>query len=169
MKIMLGVDDSSFSQAAVQSVIDQIQPKGTEVQVVHAIEPISAYFSAEWFPHFVPQVEEVEQDRVKQAASLVEKVCAKLRKAGFRTSQAILHGDARAALLDRAGKWKPDLIVVGSHGLKGVNRLLMGSVSEAVVQHAPCSVQVVRLQAAANAGRGKTRAGVHKTVKTGRR
>jgi nucleotide-binding universal stress UspA family protein len=158
MKITLGVDDSRFSQEAVQSVIEQFRPRGTEVQVVHVIEPISAYFSAEWFPHFVPHVEKVEQDRLKQAGALVEKVCAKLRKAGFRTSPAILRGDARAALLNRAGEWKPDLIVVGSHGLKGLNRLLMGSVSEAVIRHAACSVQIVRVQAAAKPGRRRSRA-----------
>jgi nucleotide-binding universal stress UspA family protein len=90
---------------------------------------------------------------------------AKLRKAGFRTSQAIVRGDARAALLDRAGEWKPDLIVVGSHGLKGLNRLLMGSVSEAVVRHAACSVQVVRVQRNARPGRPKPRTGRHKAAR----
>jgi nucleotide-binding universal stress UspA family protein len=169
MRIVLGVDDSSFSQEAVHSVMEQFRPKGTEVQVVHAIEPISAYFSAEWFPHFVPRVEAVEQDRLKQAGALVEKVCAKLRKAGFRTSQVIVRGDARAALLDRAGEWKPDLIVVGSHGLKGLNRLLMGSVSEAVVRHAACSVQVVRVRRNARLGRPKPRTGRHNAAGSRRR
>jgi nucleotide-binding universal stress UspA family protein len=154
MKILLGVDDSRFSQEAVQSVIQQVRPRGTRIYVVHAIEPISGYFSAEYFPHLVSQAENVEQDRLKHASALVEKVCAKLRKAGLRASHSVLRGDARRVLLDEAAKWKPDLIVVGSHGLKGLNRLLMGSVSEAVVRHAACSVQVVRVQAASPVKRG---------------
>ncbi len=145
MKLLLAVDESPFSQKAVQSVIDDFRPKDTQVQVVNVIEPIGAYFSAEWFPHLTPYTEKVEQEREKQANALVESVCAKLGKAGFRNSKIILRGDARAAILDRASEWKPDLIVVGSHGLKGLNRLLMGSVSEAVVRHAPCSVQIVRV------------------------
>jgi nucleotide-binding universal stress UspA family protein len=168
MKIMLGVDESRFSEEAVQNVLEQFRPRGTEVQVVHVIQPISAYFSAEWFPHFVPKVEGVEQDRAKQAGALLNKVCAKLRKAGFRTSQTVLHGDARAALLDQAAKWKPDLIVMGSHGLKGLNRLLMGSVSEAVVRHATCSVQVVRVEAATEPGGRKSGTHVHKVVRSRR-
>jgi nucleotide-binding universal stress UspA family protein len=148
MKILVAVDESPFSQQAVRVVAEQFQPKNAEVQVVNAVEPISAYFSAEYFPHITRDTEEIESERQKQAEALVEKACAKLGQAGFRCSQAVLHGDARAAILDQAKKWKPDLIVVGSHGLKGLNRLLMGSVSEAIVRHAECSVQVVRLRAA---------------------
>ena len=144
MKLLLAVDESPFSQKAVQSVIDHFRPKDTQVQVVNVIEPIGAYFSAEWFPHLTPYTEKVEKEREKQANALVESVCAKLGKAGFRNSKIVLRGDARAAILDRASEWKPDLIVVGSHGLKGLNRLLMGSVSDAVVRHAPCSVQKPR-------------------------
>ncbi len=146
MKLLLAVDESPFSQEAVQSVIDHFRPKDTQVQVVNVVEPIEAYFSAEWFPHFTPYTEKVEQEREKQADALVENVCAKLGKAGFRSSKIVLRGDARAAILDRASEWKPDLIVVGSHGLKGLNRLLMGSVSDAVVRHAACSVQIVRVR-----------------------
>ena len=169
MKVLLAVDESPFSQEAVQSVLDQFGPKDTQVQVVNVVEPISAYFSAEWFPHFTPYAEKVEQEREKQAGALVQDVCAKLTKAGFRNSKIILRGDARAAILDRASEWKPDLIVVGSHGLKGLNRLLMGSVSDAVVRHAPCSVQVVRLRPAAKRDARKPRTRTRKAVKAKRR
>lgn len=158
MKILLAVDDSPFSQQALQHLIEEFRPRSMEVQVVHAVEPISTYFSAEYFPHFVPYVENVEQDRLKQARALVEKVCTKLRKAGFRNRNTIVHGDARTAILELARQWKPDLIVLGSHGLKGLNRLLMGSVSEAVMRHAPCSVQVVRVQHAVQPVKPRPRA-----------
>jgi len=146
MKVLLAVDESPYSQAAAQSVIDQFRPKDTEVQVLTAVEPVAAYFSAEGFPHLTSYTEEVEQEREKQATELVENVCAKLGKAGFRNSKIVLRGDARAAILDHANEWKPDLIVVGSHGLRGLNRMLMGSVSDAVARHAPCSVQIVRVR-----------------------
>jgi nucleotide-binding universal stress UspA family protein len=169
MKILLAVDGSPFSQQAAQVLIEEFRPRNTEVQVVHAVEPIAAYFSAEYFPHFVPYVENVEQDRLKQGRALVEKVCAKLRKAGFRSSNAIAHGDARAAILELARQWKPDLIVLGSHGLKGLNRLLMGSVSEAVMRHAPCSVQVVRVQQAVKGAKPRPRTRARKAASLRRR
>jgi len=144
MKILLGVDGSTCSRRAVDALIEQFRPDSTEVCVVHAIEPISAYFSAEYFPHFVPKVEEIELDRAKEADALVDKVCIELAKKGFCTCRSVLKGDARVVLLDSAARWKPDLIVIGSHGLRGLNRLLMGSVSETVARHATCSVQIVR-------------------------
>ena len=169
MKILLAIDESPFSQEAVQSVTEQFRPRDTEVQVVNVVEPIGAYFSAEWFPHFTPYTAKVEQERLKQAGALVQNVCAKLGKAGFRNSEAILQGDARAAILDRAHQWRADLIVVGSHGLKGLNRLLMGSVSDAVARHAPCSVQVVRIRPGPKRGARKSRSRSRKAAKPRRR
>jgi nucleotide-binding universal stress UspA family protein len=167
MKVLLAVDESPFSQAAVQSLIDQFRPKNTRVQVVNVIEPITAYFSAEGFPHLTSDTAEIEQEREKQAGELVQGVCAKLGKAGFRSGKAVLHGDARAAILDRASEWNADLIVLGSHGLKGLNRLLMGSVSDAVARHATCSVQIVRVQADTKE-RGRRRRPSRKAAKSKR-
>lgn len=166
MKVLLAVDESPFSQAAVQSLIDRFRTKNTQVQVVNVIEPITAYFSAEGFPHLTSDTAEIEQEREKQGGELIRNVCAKLGKAGFRSSKAVLHGDARAAILDRAGEWKADLIVVGSHGLKGLNRLLMGSVSDAVARHAACSVQIVRVQAGTKERGRKRRTPSRKAAKS---
>ncbi len=51
---------------------------------------------------------------------------------------------AKDAIIDTAQDWRADLIVVGSHGRRGLSRFLLGSVSQAVVAHAPCSVAVIR-------------------------
>lgn len=53
-------------------------------------------------------------------------------------------GTPEEAILDEAEKWDADLIVVGSHGFKGLDRFLLGSVSHDVAIHAPCSVEIVR-------------------------
>jgi nucleotide-binding universal stress UspA family protein len=53
-------------------------------------------------------------------------------------------GEPRALILDVAEAWEADLIVVAAHGRRGLDRLLMGSVSEAVATYAPCSVEVIR-------------------------
>ena len=53
-------------------------------------------------------------------------------------------GDPRNAILDQAQGWQADLVVLGSHGRHGLDRMLMGSVSETVAIHAACSVEVIR-------------------------
>jgi len=144
MKILLAIDDSLFSQAATKTLLEHYRTQDTEVRVLSVVEPISVYISADAFPHYVPQVEEIEKDRGKQATELVNRVARDLRTAGFKASEVVDFGDAKSVIIDNAVKWGADLNVVGSHGLKGLNRFLMGSVSEAVVRHAPCSVEIVR-------------------------
>jgi nucleotide-binding universal stress UspA family protein len=68
----------------------------------------------------------------------------RLEVAHFTVTTEIRAGDARRVILDSAAEWHPDLIVLGSHGRHGLERLLLGSVSESVVRHASCSVSVVR-------------------------
>jgi nucleotide-binding universal stress UspA family protein len=142
---LLAIDDSKYSRAAIRKVVAQVRTKETTVCVLHVDEPITAYISAGMVPHFVPYVTEVERDRKQQGKALVRRAARELRKAGFKVSEAVEAGDPKAQIIDRAAEWKANLIVVGSHGLTGLNRFLMGSVSDAVVRHADCSVEVVRI------------------------
>jgi nucleotide-binding universal stress UspA family protein len=102
--------------------------------------------SADVFPHVTPQVEEIEEDRKTQATELVKQVAKQLRDAGFTTSELVDFGDAKTIIIDNAAKWGADLILMGSHGWKGLNRFLLGSVSDAVARHAPCSIEIVRIR-----------------------
>jgi nucleotide-binding universal stress UspA family protein len=155
MKILLAIDDSQYSQEATRTLLAQFRTQNTEVRVLSVVEPISVYVSADVFPHFTPQVEEIEQDRKAQATDLVGRVAKSLRDAGFTASQAVDFGDAKTTIIDNATKWGANLIVLGSHGWKGLNRFLLGSVSDAVARHAPCSVEIVRIPAAADTGKEK--------------
>jgi nucleotide-binding universal stress UspA family protein len=67
-----------------------------------------------------------------------------LASAGLKATAAVLSGNPKEVILEEAKKWNADLIVVGSHGRRGVKRFLLGSVSEAVAMNAHCSVVVVR-------------------------
>jgi nucleotide-binding universal stress UspA family protein len=153
MKILLAIDDSECSREAVRSVAARFRQKGTEVRVLHVVEPIAAYISAELIPHFVPHVAKVEEDRRKEAQVLVQRAARQLRQAGFATSELVDDGDPKEKIIDHAARWNADLIVVGSHGWKGLNRFLLGSVSESVVRHAGCSVEVVRIRGVAKRSR----------------
>jgi nucleotide-binding universal stress UspA family protein len=157
MRLLLPVDESDYSQAALRAVIAQVRRRSTEVRVLHVIEPTTAYVSAEYLPHLVHDTAEIERDRWRQARALVDRVVSALRRAEFKAAGVVDMGDPKRNILARAEKWNADLIVLGSHGLTGLNRFLMGSVSDAVSRHAGCSVQVVRVRprrdpAASNAG-----------------
>jgi nucleotide-binding universal stress UspA family protein len=141
MKILLAVDDSKFSDAALEAVIAQIPPQSTEVLVLHIVEPITLSSPPQMSPSYTPELE-IE---VREGHELVEREVQKLRAAGFKARGAVQTGDIRGKILDAAAESGVDLIVLGSHGRKGVQRFLLGSVAENVARHAPCSVQIVRL------------------------
>ena len=145
MRILLPVDNSPCSQEAVRSLMAEFQRRGAEVRVLHVIEPVAAYLTADMVPEIVVDNALIEAERLKQSTTLVANTSQTLRNAGFATTEAVERGDPKSVILDEAEKWRADLIVVGSHGLKGLNRFLLGSVSDAVSRHATCSVQVVRM------------------------
>ena len=151
MRLLLAVDESAFSEAAVNAVIEQFRPANADVHVYHAVEwlhemPQSFRFGEG--PTFDKDIQSSKAQSFKRATELVDRVAQRLQAAGFRTTTATSDADARHGILDSAAEWSADLIVIGSHGRKGLNRLLLGSIAEAVMRHASCSVQIVRLPSA---------------------
>lgn len=140
MKVLLAIDESKFSEAAAQALISQFRPQETEVRVLHVVEPIAIPVPPEMPVEYLAEL----KGQLEMAQELVEQVAKTLRAADFRVTAAVEKGDAKSVIVDQAAAWPADLILVGSHGRKGLARFLMGSVSEAVARHAPCSVQVVR-------------------------
>ena len=141
MKILLANDDSKFSEAAAKSLAGQFRPQDTEVRVLQVVEPIAISEPPQMSPGYYPELE----SQLSQAREAVDRVAKMLASAGFRVTTSVAAGDARSVILEDAAKWHADLIVLGSHGRKGLGRFFLGSVSEAVARHAHCSVQIVRI------------------------
>ncbi len=140
MRILLAIDGSRFSEAAAQAVAEQFQPQGTEVKVMNVVDlalPIPTSDAAGY-----------RKVSLKEGHELVQRAEDLLSKAGYKTSTEVEEGDPRSKIIEQAQHWKADLIVMGSHGRKGLDRFLMGSVADAVARHAPCSVEVVRIPGA---------------------
>jgi nucleotide-binding universal stress UspA family protein len=140
MKVLIGIDDSKFSEDVIQAVVTQLRPENTEVLVLHELEPISLLSPPEMAQGYAPELEEQKEP----ARELVERFAKKLRGAGFEASTAVEIGDVRVSILDTATEWHADLIVIGSHGRKGIESFFLGSVTESVARHAKCSVEIVR-------------------------
>ncbi|HTC61270.1 MAG TPA: universal stress protein [Candidatus Saccharimonadales bacterium] len=143
MKMLIAIDGSEFSQEALSSVIARPWNAGTEVKVLHVVEPPSLLIGREMGAND-PEFEMVWKALREQAKDLVEKAATRLRAAGFQIATELVEGDPKSQILDAAKEWHADMIVLGSHGWSGLKRFLMGSVSEGVVRHAHCSVEIVR-------------------------
>jgi nucleotide-binding universal stress UspA family protein len=144
MKILLAIDGSKFSKAATQTVIARIRPRGAQVRVLHVVEPPSLLVTRE-MGGYDPALDAAWEAESKQAEALVANTAGMLRSKGLKVSTSAELGDPKSEIVDAASKWRADLIVLGAHGRKGLTRFLMGSVSEGVARHAPCSVEIVRL------------------------
>lgn len=144
MKIVLATDGSKFSEAAAQAVITQGRPDNTEIQVLHVVEPPSLLVARE-MGGYDRALDAVWEAETKQAQALVTKVADMLRSKGLKVTTTVEQGDPQSKIIEAASKWRANLIVVGSHGRKGLEHFLLGSVSEAVARHAGCSVEIVRI------------------------
>jgi nucleotide-binding universal stress UspA family protein len=144
VRILLAIDDSKFSEAAIETVLEQARRHGTEVRVLHVVESPPLLVARE-LGGYEPVLENALEFQKQQAEAVVAKAAELLRARGVKMTAAVEMGDAKSKILDVAEEWHADLIVLGSHGRKGLNRFLMGSVSDAVARHACCSVEIVRI------------------------
>jgi nucleotide-binding universal stress UspA family protein len=140
MKVLVGVDDSPFSRAAIEMV--KREPWRAAEFIVASVSPViwpgpDQAIAAD----AVAELNRQQEAYHKETASAAAKALA---SAGLKAMPKLLSGDPRHALIDEARREKVDLIVVGSHGRSGVAKLILGSVASHVVTHAPCSVLVVR-------------------------
>jgi nucleotide-binding universal stress UspA family protein len=96
-------------------------------------------------PGYAPEQDEIIKEDFLYAQESVDQARQALHSAGFSVNTRIIEAEARNGILDIAAEWGADLIVLGSHGRKGLQRFLLGSVAEFVARHANCSVEIVRV------------------------
>ena len=146
MKILLAVDGSDYSDAAVEEILKRPWPPQSEVKVITAAETPIIVGMEPWVAS--PEYYEIVEKSVREAAkAFIESALLKLKTIESKTlkiSSEIIQGSPRQVIVEEAERWGADLIVMGSRGLGAWNRLLLGSVSSAVVHHAKCSVEIVR-------------------------
>ena len=150
MKILLATDGSECSARAASSLAKRPWPAETRVKVVSVRDLLvlenqtTVSSPCPVYPEGL--LNEILDDARKRADDAVAHAHSVLSSAKIKICQGpeIPVGDPRVILLDEANAWGADLIVLGSHGRHGIDRLLIGSVSESVAMHAHCSVEVIR-------------------------
>lgn len=145
MKILFAVDGSKYSDAAIQAVVSKIRKEDADVLVLQVVEPRIFSTPPQMTTGYEPELAEIMKEQFKQAQQTVDRAADALKAAGFKVKTRVVEAEARSGILDVAAEWKADLIVLGSHGRKGLQRFMLGSVAESVARGAYCSVLIVRM------------------------
>ena len=145
MKILLPIDGSTHSAAALEEVASRQWPPGTAVEVltvVHSTTPLlldPAFVMAAAYVQSTQQLREVAPELLDRAAARVRQ-----QHPDVRITTKVLEGSPRATIVQEAADWGADLIVLGSHGHGPLRQALLGSVATGVAADAACAVEIIR-------------------------
>ncbi len=150
MKILIAVDGSEDSKAAVDELVRRPWAAGAEVKIIHAVESaipnlpdlmgVGAEAAREEHGRAVAEGQKLLDERsnaLRTSAGDVTNVSTEVITGAYRQTP-------EHVIVEEAKRYGADLVMVGSRGMSTWKRLFVGSVSMGVVQHAPCSVEVVR-------------------------
>ncbi|HET6669802.1 MAG TPA: universal stress protein [Pyrinomonadaceae bacterium] len=142
LRILVGIDGSSHSKAAVQAIAKRRWPEGTQVRLLTVVDTVMLLGDQEEQEMKWLEVDDV--DKWDDVRALFKPEAELLRASGLDAEVMIRRGHPTQQLLDEAETWGAHGIFVGAKGVRGIERLLLGSVSAALAARAHCSVEVVR-------------------------
>jgi nucleotide-binding universal stress UspA family protein len=138
-KILVSTDGSENAGRAVDVALKLAKEFNSELLIVHVVK--------ETVPRLYPSIRHKPEDSEEsEGKDIVDQAVEKATSESVKASGRVLTApnSVAEAILDAAESEKVNLIVVGTRGLGGFERLLLGSVSNAIIAHAHCSVLVVR-------------------------
>ena len=144
VRIVIGADGSDGADAAVEAVATRVWPAGSEVRLVSVLDTFMWVKPDAREPSVLMWVEAEEEKDWEWVRATFEPCAERLRAAGLGATVELRKGNAKHVLVEEAEGWGADCVFVGAKGMRGVERLLIGSVSAAVAARAHCSVEVVR-------------------------
>ncbi len=141
-RILVAADGSEAAHKAVE-FLARCPFKGVDLVTIVTVWPSGR--SERWgIPLGMPGRTELQQVVEKKGQELLLKITGECVQKTGRIMTELLQGDPAFAILDAAARHQAQIIVIGSRGMKAIKRFLLGSVSEKVLVHAPCSVLIVR-------------------------
>lgn len=144
-RILVAVDGGPSSELAIAQAVGLAKQLAAEVKVLFVVDDSELFFEA---AYLVDPTEIVRgMIHVGRKALAVAALC--FENAGVRcltelAERPVSPGDISATIVDRAEHWPADLIIMGTHGRRGVRRVIMGSVSEGVVSKSGKPVLLIR-------------------------
>jgi len=144
LRLLIGVDNSPYSSAAVDAVCAREWPTGTEARLLAVVDTVIAVTPDPDQPSVQEWMEVGDEENWDEIARIFAPETEKLRAAGLSTALVVKRGKPADEILDEAKTWGADCIFLGPKGSRGIERLLLGSVSSAVSARAGSSVEIVR-------------------------
>jgi nucleotide-binding universal stress UspA family protein len=141
-RILVATDFSPASTPAVGLAVKLAREARAELLLVHVYEPPGAAAFGGYIPS-ASLFDEIEQALRTGAERSLEPLAEDARRQGVRATARVLRGVAHGAITRAAAAERADLIVLGTHGLSGLPRFLLGSVAQRVIATAPCPVMTV--------------------------
>ncbi len=147
MKIILAVDGTKYGEAAANMLHRFALADGDEIHILTVVD-MAVPLAVDVYGGYLPDTTELEKAARENADKIIETTKAKVialcagKKVAVTTS--VMFGSPDSRIVETGEEIGADLIILGSHGYKAWERLLLGSVSNSVVHHAHCSVLVVR-------------------------
>jgi nucleotide-binding universal stress UspA family protein len=139
-RILVPVDFSPSSRAALESAADLAQHFGAAIHLVHVVP----MFPATTLPDFIPETKFTEE-ATKEAERHFAAVIKDLTGKGIKVSSSVEVGDdVASAILESAEHEKADMVVISTHGLTGWHPLVFGSIAEKVMKLVSCPVLLLR-------------------------
>lgn len=145
MKILVAVDESDCSKAAIEYIAERPWGKDVEFYIFSVVQPIPEDVG---LGHFPPAVSTYIEEQKRLSENVVEQAaaCLKERLKDNKIQTDVVVGPVVDRIISMAENREADLIILGSHGRKGFAHFFLGSVAEEVVRSAPCSVQVIKIK-----------------------
>lgn len=148
MKILIATDGTKHGTAAVEMLKNLDVKDGDEVKIISVVD-MAVPLAIDIYGGYLPDTTELEKAARENAGKVLEQTSQSVKTIfadrQITVTSDILFGSPESRIVETAEEMHSDLIIVGSHGYSRWERLLLGSVSDSVVHHAPCSVLVVRL------------------------
>lgn len=149
MKILVATDGTKQGEAAVEMLRSFALGESDEIKVVSVVD-MAVPLAIDVYGGYLPDTTELEKAARENATRVMESAVAAAKEiaaGSAAVSGEVLFGSPESRIVEAAEAMAADLIIVGSHGYNRWERLLLGSVSDSVIHHAPCSVLVVRTSA----------------------
>jgi nucleotide-binding universal stress UspA family protein len=149
MKVLIATDGSEYGTAAVETAAKQVWENGSELKVITVFDP-PVPIGGEIYMMDMSVFEEASKTFEKTSQKFAEDAATKIKQGvngdNVIVTTEVLMGSPNRRIVEEADEWAADLIIVGSHGYSMWERVLLGSVSLSVAQHAKCSVWIVRIK-----------------------
>jgi universal stress protein A len=141
-RILCASDFSKTARRAVAVAIDLAGANRARLTFVYAYVPITPLVPEQYIDSLT--LNRLDLDTRRWVEREMARLVSRAKKSGIRVAATMVTGDPSAQIVRAARSTRADLIVIGTHGRRGVSKFLLGSVAERVIASAPCPVLTVR-------------------------